>query len=286
MDFKDSSKPVRMPKARICHVCGRQYGLASFEIHLKQCKKLWVDRENQKPRHERKPLPPTPRASGGGGGGSSEQAVGGGNTSGADMSQAELDAMNAAAQDAYNNEALSTCLYCGRSFLPEKLLIHNKSCTAEKPAKRVGQARLSSTTPTPAPAPARSRPMSRTASPAPARSGTPGRPKSANRTRPKTSHAGGTANNDGFAGTQTLAGGGGGGPSLGDAMRNSSTPVQGQFGGKPARDLRKQAGEDAVAATLQQFDGRLSKLEDTTNAIMMEMGEIKQMMMQLMNQQR
>lgn len=30
------------PITRLCHVCGRQYGLSSFDIHLKQCKKLWV----------------------------------------------------------------------------------------------------------------------------------------------------------------------------------------------------------------------------------------------------
>lgn len=30
------------PITRVCHVCGRQYGLSSFGIHLKQCKKLWI----------------------------------------------------------------------------------------------------------------------------------------------------------------------------------------------------------------------------------------------------
>jgi hypothetical protein len=33
------------PKTRMCHICGRQYGLHSFDIHLKQCKELWIARE-------------------------------------------------------------------------------------------------------------------------------------------------------------------------------------------------------------------------------------------------
>ena len=33
--------------------------------------------------------------------------------------------------------SLSVCQHCGRSFLNEKLLIHNRSCTADNPARRV-----------------------------------------------------------------------------------------------------------------------------------------------------
>lgn len=32
-------------------------------------------------------------------------------------------------------QALVACAYCGRTFLPEKLEIHNRSCTPEHPAK-------------------------------------------------------------------------------------------------------------------------------------------------------
>jgi hypothetical protein len=61
----------------------------------------------------------------------------------------DLDALNQRATDTFNTESLSTCPYCGRTFLPEKLVIHNKSCTAENPARRVaGKAdNLSSTSP-------------------------------------------------------------------------------------------------------------------------------------------
>mmetsp|Transcript_13489 Transcript_13489/g.20274 ORF Transcript_13489/g.20274 Transcript_13489/m.20274 type:complete len:279 (-) Transcript_13489:294-1130(-) len=132
------------PRTRVCYVCGRSYGVNSFEIHLKQCKELWLAREAQKPLKERKPLPNDPFASSDPlpASNSSSQnstrplaSTGGGKI----PSQAELDAMNAAATAAYNTEALDTCAFCGRSFLPEKLKIHNKSCTAEKPARRVDE---------------------------------------------------------------------------------------------------------------------------------------------------
>jgi hypothetical protein len=66
------------PKTRVCYICGRfvpwtsvlkivssvsvfrQYGTTSYEIHLKQCKELWVAREELKDPKERKPLPQDP----------------------------------------------------------------------------------------------------------------------------------------------------------------------------------------------------------------------------------
>jgi hypothetical protein len=42
----------------ILHSVGdRQYGTSSYDIHLKQCKELWIAREDPK---ERKPLPEDP----------------------------------------------------------------------------------------------------------------------------------------------------------------------------------------------------------------------------------
>eukprot|EP01031_Cornospumella_fuschlensis_P038984 gene38984-47423_t len=139
------------PKARICYICGRQYMLHSYEIHLKQCKELWIAREAQKPERERKPLPEDPalRLVGGGGGKKKKKSSDGGGDDG-DGDEDEggdaggtaglsLDEINRLANEAYNSEALSTCAHCGRTFLPEKLIIHNKSCTAENPARRVNE---------------------------------------------------------------------------------------------------------------------------------------------------
>ena len=57
VDDRQLSTP---PKTRLCHICGRQYGQHSFDIHLKQCKELWVAREGLKEKKERKPLPMDP----------------------------------------------------------------------------------------------------------------------------------------------------------------------------------------------------------------------------------
>uniref|UniRef100_H3HDU2 Uncharacterized protein n=1 Tax=Phytophthora ramorum TaxID=164328 RepID=H3HDU2_PHYRM len=99
------------PVTRVCHVCGRQYGMSSFEIHLKQCKKMWVQQEEQKPKKERRPIPKTPPGLG--------------------------EALNQAAQETFNVHGMETCEFCGRTFAEGRLAIHNKSCTADSVSKKV-----------------------------------------------------------------------------------------------------------------------------------------------------
>ncbi|CAK9082452.1 unnamed protein product [Durusdinium trenchii] len=43
-----------------CHLCGREFGAASIDLHVEQCLKKWEDIEKQKPRHKRKPAPECP----------------------------------------------------------------------------------------------------------------------------------------------------------------------------------------------------------------------------------
>lgn len=124
------------PKTRMCYICGRQYGLSSFDIHIKQCKDLWVAREALKIKGERKPVPSDPCAGGGSGMGGicGVDAL---NNKGAPGSpKMNLDEMNRMASETFNTVSLSQCEHCGRSFLHEKLIIHNRSCTADKPGRR------------------------------------------------------------------------------------------------------------------------------------------------------
>lgn len=121
--FKEPS--ARAPRTRTCYICGRSYGVHSYDIHIKQCKELWIARESVKPIKERKPLPEDPFLK--------LQSE----PNSESYSEEELQKINAIAAQSYNNESLVGCSYCGRTFLPEKLLIHNRSCTAENPAKRV-----------------------------------------------------------------------------------------------------------------------------------------------------
>lgn len=124
------------PKTRMCYICGRQYGLSSFDIHIKQCKDLWVAREALKIKSERKPVPSDPCAGGGSGMGG-VCGVDALNNKGAPGSpKLNLDEMNRMASETFNTVSLSQCEHCGRSFLHEKLIIHNRSCTADKPGRR------------------------------------------------------------------------------------------------------------------------------------------------------
>ena len=56
------SKPpgALRPKALMCYICGREYGTASLEIHLRTCKKKWDVEQEKKPIRERRPCPTAP----------------------------------------------------------------------------------------------------------------------------------------------------------------------------------------------------------------------------------
>ena len=131
-------KPIgRAPKARVCYICGRQYMLHSFAIHEPQCIKLFEDREALKPKKDRKPVPVNPA-----------KAMGSQNTMKESMmlrsgftekNEFTLDELNAASQSSYSSATLTTCKWCKRTFLPEKILPHQKMCTKDKPMRRVGE---------------------------------------------------------------------------------------------------------------------------------------------------
>lgn len=114
---------ARRPPAVVCPICGRQYGTASIEIHLKSCRAKFEADEARKPASQRRAVPNVDLT-----------AVKG-------MSAAQLEAHNAAAFEHWNEKMLSQCGNCGRSFLPDRLAIHQRSCTADNPARRVGEVR-------------------------------------------------------------------------------------------------------------------------------------------------
>ena len=49
------------PKALMCYICGREYGTASLQIHLKTCMKKWEIEESKKPKKDRRPMPQPPK---------------------------------------------------------------------------------------------------------------------------------------------------------------------------------------------------------------------------------
>ncbi len=117
------------PKARICYICGRPTLLPGFDNHVVQCRELFEKREMQKPPKERRPCPIDPMLM---------NPYHTGSSSKKGYSSTDLDAINDASQKAWQ-QTLLACRNCGRKFLPDKLTIHNRSCTASNPARRIDE---------------------------------------------------------------------------------------------------------------------------------------------------
>ncbi|XP_075596685.1 zinc finger protein 475 isoform X1 [Balearica regulorum gibbericeps] len=111
----DKAQVIRHPPAVLCYICGREYGTKSISIHEPQCLKKWHQENDMLPKHLRRPEPKKPEVS---------------------LIQAkgfyDLDSLNEAAWISAQNQ-LVPCDICGRTFLPDRLIIHQKSCKP-KPA--------------------------------------------------------------------------------------------------------------------------------------------------------
>lgn len=97
----------------ICYVCGRKYTTHSIGIHLPQCKKLYVARQRKLPLKDRKPLPKEPDPS------------------------LPLQQRNEFAAQRYNNCVLEACKYCKRTFFPDRLVVHLRSCKRNHMRKKL-----------------------------------------------------------------------------------------------------------------------------------------------------
>lgn len=107
------------PPGIICYICGRKYGTKSIDIHIPQCEKAWLAEEEKKPKKDRRPVPQKPKSF-------DEVKVGGAGASKA------MDEYNDEAFKNYNEHALEPCERCGRTFLPDRLVVHLRSCKGKK----------------------------------------------------------------------------------------------------------------------------------------------------------
>ncbi|CAH7019224.1 Zfp474 [Phodopus roborovskii] len=100
--------PSRRPGFRICYICGREFGSQSLAIHEPQCLEKWRIENSKLPKHLRRPEPSKPQPIGGSG----------------------SYILQAANEEAFQRAQaqLLPCDYCGRTFLPDRLLIHQRSC--------------------------------------------------------------------------------------------------------------------------------------------------------------
>lgn len=118
----DSSAGMRRvhsrPRMHLCYICGREYGSASLPIHQKKCLEKRAIEQSRLPKHLRTPAPKPPMQT---------QSTSGGSVGNNSQQIDQVDAMNAAAYDAWK-ASLSPCPHCGRTFVPESLKVHLRSC--------------------------------------------------------------------------------------------------------------------------------------------------------------
>ncbi|XP_067886013.1 zinc finger protein 475-like isoform X2 [Heterodontus francisci] len=100
----------RRPRTVICYLCGREYGTTSISIHEPQCLKKWHMENDKLPRHLRRPEPRKPEV----------RSITG-------KGAYDVDAVNEAAWRS-SLDQLVPCDICGRTFLPDRLIVHQRSC--------------------------------------------------------------------------------------------------------------------------------------------------------------
>ena len=104
------------PNAVICYICGRKYGTSSITIHEPQCLKKWHLENKELPKRMRRPPPVRPQGFGNFTQGTNIHALG-----------QEIDAMNELSYQS-SQKQLIPCENCGRTFLPDRLAVHQRSC--------------------------------------------------------------------------------------------------------------------------------------------------------------
>lgn len=111
------------PTAIICYICGREFGTKSISIHEPQCLKKWHNENNQLPKNLRRPPPVKPQIL-------PDIPISGSKSKG----QYNIEQMNEAAWQAAQAN-LVPCENCNRTFLPDRLMVHQRSCKPGKPLK-------------------------------------------------------------------------------------------------------------------------------------------------------
>ncbi|XP_047634450.1 zinc finger protein 474-like [Phacochoerus africanus] len=106
----DKPTMIRRPPTVVCYICGREYGTKSIAIHEPQCLKKWHNENNLLPKELRRPEPKKPEVR-------TITAKG----------FYDLDALNEAAWTSAQSQ-LVPCYICGRTFLPDRLIVHQRSC--------------------------------------------------------------------------------------------------------------------------------------------------------------
>ena len=104
------------PKMLICPLCGREFGTLSLNIHMKTCKNKFEIEQSVLPKSQRR---------------SADNIIDkfneGNKVLGA-SGKYDIEAMNENAYEIWIKESLVPCETCGRTFIPDRLLVHQRSC--------------------------------------------------------------------------------------------------------------------------------------------------------------
>ena len=121
--IKKSKEPVKAtrqkgerPRGLICPLCGREFGTMSLNIHMKSCREKFIREQEQLPKNMRR---------------DPDKIIASYQQNSAKLSSSgsyNVDQMNSDAFNAYNEQALVRCENCGRTFLPDRLIVHQRSC--------------------------------------------------------------------------------------------------------------------------------------------------------------
>lgn len=115
------------PIAIVCYICGREFGTKSISIHEPQCLKKWHIENENLPKKMRRPPPKKPQVL-------PDLPISGSGGKSSGTSQYRIEQLNEAAWEA-SQANLAPCVNCNRTFLPDRLLVHQKSCKPGKPLK-------------------------------------------------------------------------------------------------------------------------------------------------------
>lgn len=105
---KKSKAAAAGPQFVLCYICGRKFGSKSIAFHEPQCLDKWKIENSQLPKGQRRPVPKKPEAMKAGG-------------------SYDVEAMNEAAWQSAQSQ-LIPCGNCGRTFAPDRLSVHQRSC--------------------------------------------------------------------------------------------------------------------------------------------------------------
>ena len=117
--IKHKRAPGQKPIGLVCPLCGREFGTMSLKFHIKSCKQKFELVQARLPPNKRRNADKII---------ANYEANQNRGFGGSGNYYNNMDALNQQAFDQYNKDALVECEYCGRTFLPDRLPVHQKVC--------------------------------------------------------------------------------------------------------------------------------------------------------------